>query len=30
MLQNPNLPDSPVCNPGQPGAHVLSTSNGTI
>ena len=30
MLQNPNLPDSPVCNPGQPGAHVLSSSNGTM
>ena len=27
MLQNPNLPDPPVCNPGEPGAHVLSTSN---
>ena len=27
LLQNPNLPDPPVCNPGQPGAHVLSTSN---
>ena len=27
MFQNPNLPDPPVCNPGQPGAHVLSTSN---
>ena len=30
MLQNPNLPDPPVCNPGQPSAHVLSTSNGTM
>ena len=27
MLQNPNLPDPLVCDPGQPGAHVLSTSN---
>ena len=27
MLQNPNLPDPPVCNPGQISAHVLSTSN---
>ena len=25
--QNPNLPDPPVCNSGQPGAHILSTSN---
>ena len=30
LLQNPNLPDSPVCNPGQPGAHILSTSNDPI
>ena len=27
MLQNPNLPDPPICNLVQPGAHVLSTSN---
>ena len=27
ILQNPILRDPPVCNPGQPGAHVLSTSN---
>ena len=25
LLQNPNFP--PICNPGQPGAHILSTSN---
>ena len=27
LLQNPNLPDPPICNPGQPGAHALPTSN---
>ena len=27
LLQNPNLPDPPIWNPGQPGADVLSTSN---
>ena len=27
FLQNPNLSNPPVCNPGEPGANVLSTNN---